>query len=100
MFCRVRLCDLATEISRQFPNDLKWRKLADLATVKGDVVLVEEFISETEYFSWLLTFYSAFSDKKPLLGLADKAAKTTKILIFSCVYVRRLEYAVIISDWQ
>lgn len=71
--------DLATEIARQFPSELKWRQLADLATVKGDFVLAEECLKESEDFSGLLTLYSARSDKKALLGLADNAGKAHKM---------------------
>lgn len=73
--------DLATEIARQFPSELKWRQLADLATVKGDFVLAEECLSESEDYSGLLTLYSSRSDKNALLGLADKAAKAHKMNI-------------------
>ena len=71
--------DLATEIARKFPSELKWRQLADLATVKGDLVLAEECLTESEDFSGLLTLYSARSDKVAMLKLSDKAAKAHKM---------------------
>lgn len=71
--------DLATDIARQFPSELKWRQLADLATVKGDFVLAEECLSESEDFSGLLTLYSSRADKKAMLKLADKASAAHKM---------------------
>lgn len=71
--------DLATDIARQFPSELKWRQLADLATVKGKFSLAEECLKESKDFSGLLTLYSARSDKKALLNLSDEAAGSHKL---------------------
>lgn len=71
--------DLATQIARKFPSELKWRQLADLATVKGDFVLAEECLSESEDYSGLLTLYSSKADKKAMLKLADRAAAAHKM---------------------
>lgn len=71
--------DLATEIARNFPSELKWRQLADLATVKGNFALAEECLTESEDYSGLLTLFSARSDKTALLKLSDKAAKAHKM---------------------
>lgn len=71
--------DLATDIARKFPSDLKWRQLADLATVRGDFVLAEECLTESGDFSGLLTLYSARADKKAMLKLADDAAAAHKM---------------------
>lgn len=71
--------DLATEIARKFPSELKWKQLADLATVKGDFTLAEECLKESEDYSGLLTLYSARSDKTAMLKLADKAAAAHKM---------------------
>lgn len=71
--------DLATEIARNFPSELKWRQLADLATVKGDFLLAEECLKESSDFSGLLTLYSSRSDKKAMLKLADDAAAAHKM---------------------
>lgn len=70
--------DLASEIARKNPSELKWRQLADLATVKGDFVLAEECLKESNDFSGLLTLYSARSNKKAMLQLADQAASAHK----------------------
>ncbi|CAN8072036.1 unnamed protein product [Agarophyton chilense] len=71
--------DLATEIAREHPSELKWGQLADLATVKGDFVLAEEALRESEDYSGLLTLYSARSDKKSMIGLVDKASTAHKM---------------------
>lgn len=71
--------DLATEIARKFPSELKWKQLADLATVKGDFVLAEECLSESSDFSGLLTLYSSRSDKNAMLKLASRAASAHKM---------------------
>lgn len=71
--------DLATEIARKFPSELKWRQLADLATVKGDFILAEECLRESEDYSGLLTLHSARSDKKALLHLAGNSANAHKM---------------------
>lgn len=80
--------DLATDIARQFPSELKWRQLADLATVKGRFALAEECLKESNDFSGLLTLYSARSDRKALLDLADKAANAHKLNVaFLAAYI-------------
>lgn len=70
---------MATEIAREFPSELKWRQLADLATVKGDFILAEECLTESEDFSGLLTLYSSRADKQAMLKLADKAQSVHKM---------------------
>lgn len=80
--------DLATDIARQFPSELKWRQLADLAMVKGKFALAEECLEESNDFSGLLTLYSARSDRKALLNLSDKAASAHKLNVaFLAVYM-------------
>lgn len=71
--------ELAAEIARQFPSELKWRQLADLATVKGDFTLAEECLSESEDLSGLLTLYAARSDKQALEKLVVRAKQTHKM---------------------
>lgn len=71
--------DLATEIAREFPSDLKWRQLADLATVKGDFVLAEECMTASDDFSGLLTLHSARADKAALTSLAENASTAHKV---------------------
>lgn len=71
--------DMATDIARKFPSELKWRQLADLATVKGDFVLAEECLTESADFSGLLTLHSARANKKAMLKLADDAAAAHKM---------------------
>lgn len=71
--------ELAAEIARQFPSELKWRQLADLATAKGDLALAEECLSEAEDLSGLLTLYAARSDKPALEKLVVRAKQTHKM---------------------
>lgn len=66
--------DLATSIAREFPSELKWRQLADLATMKGDFQLAEECMSSSDDFSGLLTLYSAHANRDALVSLSDRAA--------------------------
>lgn len=71
--------DLATEIARAHPSELKWRQLADLATMKGDFVLAQECMDACEDFSGLLTLHAARSDREALLALADSSSKAHKM---------------------
>lgn len=71
--------DLATSIAREHPSELKWRQLADLATMKGDFELAEECMSSSDDFSGLLTLYSAHSDKASLSLLSETAASSHRM---------------------
>jgi coatomer subunit beta' len=71
--------DLASEIAREHPSDLKWRQLSDLATMKGDFVLAQECMNSCEDFSGLLTLYGARSDRHALEQLSDTAASKHKM---------------------
>ena len=70
--------DLATDIARKFPSELKWKQLADLATVKGDFELAEECMSSSDDYSSLLTLFTARADKPALQSLSDRAAGSHK----------------------
>jgi coatomer subunit beta' len=71
--------DLASEIAREHPSDLKWRQLSDLATMKGDFALAQECMNACDDFSGLLTLYGARSDMQALLLLSDTAAASHKM---------------------
>jgi coatomer subunit beta' len=71
--------DLATEIAREHPSELKWRQLADLATMKGDFVLAKECMDACDDFSGLLTLHAARSDREALKTLADLSSKAHKM---------------------
>lgn len=71
--------DLATSIAREHPSELKWRQLADLATMKGNFQLAEECMSSSDDFSGLLTLYSAHADYSSLKLLSKNAANSHRM---------------------
>lgn len=71
--------DLATEIAREHPSELKWQQLADLATMKGDFVLAEECMTACQDFSGLLTLHAARSDRESLVELSTASSKAHKM---------------------
>lgn len=73
------MLEVAAEIARSHPSDLKWRQLADLATMKGDFTLAEECMRSGQDFSGLLTLHAARADKSALLSLANSAAAAHKM---------------------
>lgn len=66
--------ELATQIAREHPSELKWRQLSDLATMKGDFNLAKECMEASEDYSGLLTLYAARADREALVALSDKSA--------------------------
>ncbi len=71
--------DLATSIAREHPSELKWRQLADLATMKGDFELAEECMASSDDFSGLLTLSSAHSDYNSMSLLSKNAADSHRM---------------------
>eukprot|EP00184_Porphyridium_aerugineum_P001108 CAMPEP_0184707886 /NCGR_PEP_ID=MMETSP0313-20130426/37495_1 /TAXON_ID=2792 /ORGANISM="Porphyridium aerugineum, Strain SAG 1380-2" /LENGTH=1038 /DNA_ID=CAMNT_0027169467 /DNA_START=154 /DNA_END=3270 /DNA_ORIENTATION=- len=80
--------DLAAQIARQSPSELKWRQLASLATAKGDFSLADECMTECNDYSGLLTLAASMSDKKKILELGEKALADGKMNIaFICFFM-------------
>ncbi|KAA8492792.1 Coatomer subunit beta'-1 [Porphyridium purpureum] len=80
--------ELAAQIARENPSEMKWRQLSSLATTKGDFVLATDCMKECNDYAGLLTMYAAASNKEQLLELGKSAEAAGKINIaFMCFYM-------------
>lgn len=71
--------DMAASIAREFPSELKWRQLSELAAARGDFALAEECMNAVDDFAGLLTLHTAAGNRDGLSSVASAAGGAGKM---------------------
>lgn len=71
--------EMAASIAREFPSELKWRQLSELAAARGDFDLAEECMNAVDDFAGLLTLHTASGNRDSLSSVASAAGAAGKM---------------------
>lgn len=71
--------EMAASIAREFPSELKWRQLSELAAARGDFGLAEECMNAVDDFAGLLTLHTASGNRDRLSSVASAAGAAGKM---------------------
>eukprot|EP00168_Porphyra_purpurea_P014282 TRINITY_DN4077_c0_g1_i1.p1 TRINITY_DN4077_c0_g1~~TRINITY_DN4077_c0_g1_i1.p1 ORF type:complete len:964 (+),score=310.33 TRINITY_DN4077_c0_g1_i1:209-2893(+) len=71
--------ELAASIAREFPSELKWRQLSELAAARGVFDLAEECMDAVDDFAGLLTLHTASGNRESLSSVASAAGAAGKM---------------------
>lgn len=80
--------DAAFEIAQKQDSEEKYRKVGDIALMKGKFTLAEDCFTKSNDFNSLFLFYSSVGDQEGMTKLADEAEKHGKYNIaFEAAYL-------------